>query len=168
MNYLCEFFEVNFNYNENGIKRNWKGLGESEIEQIFIVNQKLCLQKINFIKDIKLQVVNINGNDQIEGEVALMDSEQIRKLKQKLGERMNQQLENAYSVKYNRSSLDKIPLPFWIILFYFMHDNILNWIRNPLILFLLMVLCVLFGYLVATGKSYIIKEVFYLLVRLLK
>ena len=40
----------------------------------------------------------------------------------------------------------------WVVLAYFMHDNILEWIRNPFVLLLTVGLAGAVGYLVATGK----------------
>lgn len=40
----------------------------------------------------------------------------------------------------------------WVVLAYFMHDNILNWITNPWVLILTVVLAGGVGYLIASGQ----------------
>ena len=55
-------------------------------------------------------------------------------------------------VTQNRGGLQQVPYWLWIILAYFMHDNIIEWIRNPFVLFVLLTLSGAGGYLIATGK----------------
>ena len=45
-----------------------------------------------------------------------------------------------------------MPAWLWVILAYFMHDNVLDWIRNPFVLLLTVAVAGGVGYLVATGK----------------
>jgi hypothetical protein len=45
-----------------------------------------------------------------------------------------------------------VPAWLWVILAYFMHDNVLEWIRNPFVLLVTIALAGGVGYLVATGK----------------
>ena len=55
-------------------------------------------------------------------------------------------------ITQNKSGLSNTPYWVWGLMAYFMHDNILNWITNPIVLFLLLAIAGLFGYLFATGK----------------
>lgn len=45
-----------------------------------------------------------------------------------------------------------MPVWLWVILAYFMHDNVLDWIRNPFVLLLTVAAAGAVGYLIATGK----------------
>lgn len=52
----------------------------------------------------------------------------------------------------NRGGLSQVPVWLWVVLAYFMHDNVLDWIRNPFVLLVTLALAGAVGYLVATGK----------------
>ena len=49
---------------------------------------------------------------------------------------------------------------FWLILFYFMYDDVLNWFRSPFMLFLLVVVAGTLGYLQATGNLHYVKNAY--------
>ena len=54
----------------------------------------------------------------------------------------------------NRGGLNTVPPWLWVILAYFMHDNVLSWIQNPFVLLLVVAAAGCLGYLIATGRWY--------------
>lgn len=49
---------------------------------------------------------------------------------------------------------------FWVILFYFMYDDILRWLQSPFMLFLLVLVAGTFGYLHATNNLHYISNAY--------
>lgn len=46
----------------------------------------------------------------------------------------------------------------WGILAFFAYDNILEWMRHPIVMLLIMMIFVALGYMFATGKIYILMN----------
>lgn len=73
----------------------------------------------------------------------------------------NELLEEAFSKKYNRNSLQKVPKWMWGVVAFFAYDNVMDWMRHPLILFLMMAVFVACGYLFATGNLFILSNIYH-------
>lgn len=51
----------------------------------------------------------------------------------------------------------------WGVVAFFAYDNILEWMRHPLVMIFIMVLFVTLGYLFASGKFYIMTNLYHYL-----
>ena len=84
------------------------------------------------------------------------------KIKTKFESDINDVLEQAYNKKYNRNSLQKVPKWLWFVLAYFMHDNILEWLKSPIFFGLLIIFSVAVGYLYATDKIHYVTNMIWM------
>ena len=149
--YLLDNFKRLFELNSSGARRNWRALSDSEIEKLFKISNDKFQPTLRALDDaIKLDYDN---------DIVLSKEETLR-IKNKFSNQINDVLENAFNKKYNKNSLQRVPKWLWVVLAYFMHDNILEWMRNPFIFLILIFASVAGGYLIATGKLYLVKQLF--------
>lgn len=150
--YLLENFKKLFELNSSGARRNWRALSDSEIDALFKLSRDKFIPTLQFLED----TVKLDYDDDI-----VLSREETQRIKGKFSEHINDALENAFNKKYNRNSLQRVPKWLWLVLAYFMHDNILEWMRNPFIFMLLILGSVAAGYIVATGRVYLVKQLFF-------
>ena len=150
--YLLENFQKLFELNSSGARRNWRALSDNEIDSLFKMSRDKFLPTLKFLED----TVKLEYDDDI-----VLNKEEVLRIKGKFSNQINDVLENAFNKKYNRNSLQRVPKWLWLVLAYFMHDNILEWMRNPFIFMLLIIGSVAAGYIVATGRVYLVKQVFF-------
>lgn len=149
--YLLDNFKRLFELNSTGARRNWRSLSDSEIEKLFkISNDKFqpTLKALN-------NAIKLDYDDDV-----VLTKEETLRIKSKFSNQINDVLENAFNKKYNRNTLQRVPKWLWVVLAYFMHDNILSWMRNPLVFLILIVISVAVGFIFATGRFYIVKQLF--------
>lgn len=147
--YLLENFSKLFELNSSGARRNWRALSDGEIDKLFKLSRDKFLPTLKFLED----TAKLEYDDDI-----VLTKEETLRIKGKFSNQINDVLENAFNKKYNRNSLQRVPRWLWLVLAYFMHDNILDWMRNPIFFFLLILLSVAAGCVVATGKVHIVKQ----------
>ncbi len=147
--YQIEMFKRKFEL-KDGTRRNWKVMDDSEIEGLFKESKNF------FLKNLKVLDKAIILNFDLE---IILPLEECIKLKNSFVDDINDILESAFNKKYNRNSLQRVPKWLWLVLAYFMHDNIIEWMRNPLFFFLLILVSVTFGYLFATGRMHYVRWV---------
>ena len=147
--YLLSNFKNNFELNASGARRNWRALSDGEIEGLFKTSRNKLMQTIGFLDD----VIRLECDDEI-----VLSKEETIRIKNKFSNQINDVLEETFNKKYNRNSLQKVPKWLWLVLAYFMHDNVLEWMKHPILFFILILSCVGTGYLFATGNFHLITN----------
>lgn len=147
--YLLSNFKENFELNASGARRNWRALSDGEINNLFKTSRNKLMQTIGFLDD----VIRLEADDEI-----ILNREETIRIRQKFSSQINDVLEEAFNKKYNRNSLQRVPKWLWLVLAYFMHDNILEWMKHPILFFLLILSCVGVGYLFATGNFHLLTN----------
>ena len=147
--YLLENFIKLFELNSSGARRNWRALSDTEIDKLFKISREKFLPTLKFLEN--------SAKLEYDDDIVLSKEETLR-IKNKFSNQINDVLENAFNKKYNRNSLQRVPKWLWLILAYFMHDNILEWMRNPIFFVLLIIGSTATGYIVATGKVHLVKQ----------
>lgn len=147
--YLLENFKKFFELNSAGARRNWRALSDGEINKLFKISRDKFLPTLKFLED----TAKLEYDDDI-----VLSKEETLRIKEKFSNQINDVLENAFNKKYNRNSLQRVPKWLWLVLAYFMHDNILEWVRNPIFFMILILGSVTAGYIVATGKVYLVTQ----------
>ena len=147
--YLFENFKSRFDVNENGVRRNWRQIEDSEIDRLFQEARKSISTNLT-VFDSQL-VLGADGE-------TIIDIEESKRYKKKFESEINDFLESTYNKKYNRNSLQKVPWWLWVILAYFMHDNVIAWMKSPTVFLLIIISSVCIGYLYASNKlQYILQ-----------
>jgi len=149
--YLLDNFKRLFELNTSGARRNWRALSDGEIEKLFKISSDKFQPTLKALDD----AIRLDYDNDI-----VLTKEETMRIKSKFSNQINDVLENAFNKKYNRNSLQRVPKWLWIVLAYFMHDNILEWMRNPFIFLLIIITSVAGGFIVATGRLYIVKQLF--------
>ena len=152
--YMLEDFKKKFEVNSAGVRRNWKILDDSQIEIYFQTARKTFVPTLDRLENPL--VLEYDGDTVVNRQESL-------KIKNKFESDVNDVLEQAYNKKYNRNSLQRVPKWLWFVLAYFMHDNILEWVKSPIFFGLLIILSVALGYLYATEKMYLITNAIWML-----
>ena len=142
--YMLQKFREKFNKNPSGSNRNWRIYDDEAINKFFEIATKdfaptfKCLDEA-LIFDLDNEII--------------FNYEETNLISTNFKKQINDILEEAFNKKYNRNSLQRVPKWFWIILAYFAYDNVLEWFRHPILFFLLIVISIGAGYIVATGKT---------------
>lgn len=141
--YLMENFKAKFETGANGQPRMWRHLSDNEITELFKKS------KADFAPTLKLfeKPVLLTFDNEI-----VMTIDDALKLKKRFEAETNNVLEEVFNKKYNRNTLQRIPKWMWFVLAYFMHDNVLEWMRNPLLFFFIVFVVSTAGYLYFTNK----------------
>ena len=151
--YMLEDFKNQFETNSTGTRRNWRVLEDAQIETLFQTAKKRFQETTAFLEE---PLVFDYDADIVVGK------QDCVRIKTKFESDINDVLEQAFNKKYNRNSLQRVPKWLWVILAYFMHDNILEWMKSPLIFGLLIVFSVAIGYLYATERMHYVTNVFWM------
>ena len=148
LKYLFEKFTKSLEVGETGMRRNWRIMEDKEIENIY------HNAKQNILKGLK--ILDQPMTLEIDGWVFLT-GEEAASIKTKFSNKCDDSLEQTYNKKYNRNSLQRVPIWMWILLAYFMHDHVLSWLRSPIIFLLIVLLSTGIGYLYATERLFYIS-----------
>jgi hypothetical protein len=141
--YLMENFKAKFETGANGQPRMWRHLSDNEITELF------KKAKAEFVPTLKLfdKPVLLTFDNEI-----VMSIDEALRMKKRFEVETNNVLEEVFNKKYNRNAFQKIPKWMWFVLAYFMHDNVLEWMRNPILFFFIVFVASLGGYLYFTNK----------------
>lgn len=141
--YLLERFKATFEIGANGQPRLWRHLSDNEITELFKKS------KAEFAPTLKLfeKAVLLSFDNEI-----VMTIDDALKLRKRFEAETNGVLEEVFNKKYNRNAFQKVPKWMWLVLAYFMHDNVLEWMRNPLLFFFILAVAASAGYLYFTNK----------------
>lgn len=141
--YLIENFKRKFEIGTNGQVHMWRHLSDEEINELFKTS------KTDFAELLKVfdKPILVNFDNEI-----ILTIDDCHKIKKKFEAQLNDILEEVFNKKYNRNSLQKVPKWMWFVLAYFMHDNVLDWMRNPFFFLLMLSLVTTAGYLYFTNK----------------
>lgn len=120
---MSEAFQYMFQTSSTGKPRNWKNLEEAEIEEIFMQNKSKFQPNLNFLAS----TIVFKLDDDV-----LFSKEEVLGLREQFLSNCHTLLQEAYNVKFDRNVLQRVPVYLWAVLAYFMHDNVLAWLRNPL------------------------------------
>lgn len=123
--------------------KNWKTLSDEDIKKHFLdwskkYREQLAQLKENLIVQVSKQ--------------PFLSLEDIERFKQEFLQKSNQQLEKAIDKKYTKNTLQQVPKWVWLLMLFFAHDKILSWLWHPFFMFVLILSCVVFGYLAATNQ----------------
>jgi hypothetical protein len=147
--YLIENFKRSFELNPTGQVHMWRHLQDSEINDLF---KKSKLEFAPILKTFDKPVL-LNFDNEI-----VLNIDDCQKLKKRFETDTNNILEEVFNKKYNRNSLQKVPKWLWFVLAYFMHDNVLEWMRNPLFFVFITAILSTVGYIYFTNKmDYIVN-----------
>lgn len=141
--YLIENFRTRFEIGANGQPHMWRHLTDGEINELF------KKAKAEFAGALKLldKPLMLDFDNEI-----VMTIDETLKLKKRFETETQGVLEEAFNKKYNRNAFQKIPKWMWFVLAYFMHDNVLEWMRNPVLFFFIVFFASGAGYLYFTNK----------------
>jgi hypothetical protein len=151
--YMLEEFKSRFELSSTGTRRNWRVLEDSQIDVLFQTAKKQFAEALTLLEDSLVL--------ECDGEIVVGKQDCLR-IKAKFESDINDVLEQAYNKKYNRNSLQKVPKWLWFVLAYFMHDNILEWLKSPIFFGLLIILSVAIGYLYATDNIHYVTNTFWM------
>jgi hypothetical protein len=152
--YMLEEFKSKFELSSTGTRRNWRVLEDSQIDVLFQTAKKQFSETLTLLEESLVL--------ECDAEV-VVGKQDCAKIKTKFESDINDVLEQAYNKKYNRNSLQRVPKWLWIILAYFMHDNILEWMKSPIVFGLLIVTSVAIGYLYATDKIHYVTNAIWMI-----
>lgn len=141
--YLIENFRNKFEIAPNGQTHMWRHLQDNEITELY------KKAKGEFAGTVKLfeKPMLLNLNNEI-----VLSIDETMKLRKRFEAETNNILEEVFNKKYNKNSFQKVPKWMWFILAYFMHDNVLEWMRNPIMFFFLVFVGSATGYIYFTNK----------------
>ncbi|EAR99602.2 ROOT HAIR defective 3 GTP-binding protein (macronuclear) [Tetrahymena thermophila SB210] len=187
--YLLKRFKRTFLKDEKGLTRKWKELEEPVIQQLFLDSRKSIediLQEFTRFKvsppqshQFSARMSNmfsseIVGRAQMNDEVrqakqsldfssedfsVLLDTSQINKIKQQFIDESEEEY-NQVLRQRNTSFNTNVPKWMWVVLVFFMYDDVLRWMANPLLLYPIILLGSFIGLCVATGYQSIPKVLF--------
>lgn len=152
--YMLEEFKTKFELSSTGTRRNWRVLEDSQIDVLFQTAKKQFAETLTLLDEALIL--------ECDSEIVL-GKQDCARIKTNFESAINDVLEQAYNKKYNRNSLQRVPKWLWIILAYFMHDNILEWMKSPIFFGLLVITSVAVGYLFATDKIHYVTNAFWML-----
>lgn len=173
--FLIEMFKDRFENDDQKVRKNWKNISDEAIESEFKLLKTKFEPKLIVIKNFTLPNIddnkyNLSSNTKDKNDTTylldkgeLLSSDDFNKINDSFNEGINAVLESVYNKKYNRGTFDRIPKWFWAIFIYAVHDNILEWIKSPVILFILIVISITIGYLSANNKLYLVFDIFNLI-----
>lgn len=141
--YLMENFKAKFENGPNGQTRMWRHLSDNEITELF---KKSKAEFSGSLKQFEKPILLSFDNE------IIMSIDEAMKVKKRFEVETNNVLEEVFNKKYNRNAFQKIPKWMWFVLAYFMHDNVLEWMKNPIMFFFLVFVASLGGYLYFTNK----------------
>lgn len=140
---LLESFKSKFEKTESGITKNWRALSDGEIEQ---THQEAFKRFERSLKPLETDLVLAWDS------TVLLSAEELLPIKVELERQILAQKEAAFNVKYNRNSIQTVPGWLWAILLFFMHDNVLEWLRSPTLVIFFLLIAGVGLYLVWNGQ----------------
>ena len=143
IDYMIEKFKRRFLYDENEQPRLWRHLSDEQIRELFRQARDLIAPSLQFME--KSLIMNFNNE-------IIFSVEDCLKWKGQFQDTSDASLQNVLDIKYGRNSLQQVPWWMWFVLAYFMHDNVLEWLRNPFFFLILFLLVGTAGYLYFTNK----------------
>jgi hypothetical protein len=152
--YMLEDFKNKFEINSTGTRRNWRVLEDSQIDIVFQTSKKQFVETLALLENAL--VIDYDSD-------IIVNKQDCIKIKTKFESDINDILEQAFNKKYNRNSLQKVPKWLWFVLAYFMHDNILEWLKSPIFFGILIIFSVAVGYLYATDKIHYVTNTFWMI-----
>lgn len=161
-NKVLQKFKSIFEKND-GIPINWKSLQPKEIENRY-TDAKKNVAAIFY----NLKIIDIpKRHDTTFEKKQVMKSSSWENIYTKLTDDMEYEFKEAIR-KHNTSDISTIPRWFWIMLAYFMFDDVLRWINNPLILYPMAVLGGIIALMFIMGMGGELSTVFKSLFSILK
>ncbi|CAD8095939.1 unnamed protein product [Paramecium sonneborni] len=177
---LFQQFKSQFVRASDGQPRNWQKLTEEEIfhiytearDKVFSLLELLRIRKIKFIRQQftmkqKAKTLIIPSGQKIQYQIASdTDSDDIvlnevfyTQVKMQLAEDIDVQYQDAIQ-KHKQDFLQNIPKPFWFLLLFFMYDDVLRWMGNPLFLYPILIILCFVGFCIAIGLHSLPKLAF--------
>lgn len=141
--YLMENFKGKFELGATGQPRMWRHLSDNEITDLF--NKA----KAEFAPHLRVfeKPLLLSFDNEI-----IMSIDEALKLRKRFEVETNNVLEEVFNKKYNRNAFQRIPKWMWLVLAYFMHDNVLEWMKNPFLFMFIVFVASAAGYLYFTNK----------------
>lgn len=143
LEYLLENFKTKFETSPNGQTHMWRHLSDTDITELF---KKAKSAFSDVVKTLEKPVL-LNFDNEI-----ILPIDETAKLRKRFEFETNKVLEEAFNKKYDKNAFQKIPRWMWLILAYFMHDNILEWMKNPIWFMFVIMVASATGYLYFTNK----------------
>ncbi|CAD8066532.1 unnamed protein product [Paramecium primaurelia] len=177
---LFQQFKAQFVRASDGQPRNWQKLTEEEIfhfytdarDKVFSLLDLLRIRKIKFIKQSanlkqKAKTLIITSSQKVQYEMSSdADSDDVvlndvfyTQVKMQLAEDIDVQYQDAIQ-KHKQDFLQNIPKPFWFLLLFFMYDDVLRWMGNPLLLYPILIILCFIGFCIAIGLHSLPKLAF--------
>ncbi|CAD8195042.1 unnamed protein product [Paramecium octaurelia] len=177
---LFQQFKAQFVRAADGQPRNWQKLTEEEIfhiytearDKVFSLLDLLRIRKIKFQKQLlalkqKAKTLIVTANQKVQYQISSdADSDDIvlndvfyTQVKMQLAEDIDVQYQDAIQ-KHKQDFLQNIPKPFWFLLLFFMYDDVLRWMGNPLFLYPILIILCFVGFCIAIGLHSLPKLAF--------
>ncbi|CAD8096292.1 unnamed protein product [Paramecium sonneborni] len=177
---LFQQFKAQFVRAADGQPRNWQKLTEEEIfhfysesrDKVLSLLEILRIRKVKFIKQQvaikqKAKTQLITSGPKIQYQISSdTDSDDIvlnevfyTQIKMQLSEDIDVQYQDAIQ-KHKQDFLQNIPKPFWFLLLFFMYDDVLRWMGNPLFLYPILIILCFIGFCIAIGLHSLPKLAF--------
>ncbi|CAK89528.1 unnamed protein product (macronuclear) [Paramecium tetraurelia] len=177
---LFQQFKAQFVRAPDGQPRNWQKLTEEEIfhcytdarDKVFQLLDSLRIRKIKFIRQQvvlkkKAQTLIISSSQKVQYQISSdADSDDVvlndvfyTQVKMQLAEDIDVQYQDAIQ-KHKQDFLQNIPKPFWFLLLFFMYDDVLRWMGNPLFLYPILIILCFVGFCIAIGLHSLPKLAF--------
>jgi hypothetical protein len=152
-NFILKKFKTLFHRGENGLPINWKSVKPEDIDKIFVEKQKEADDIFKAIKNFETR----GGNLDLEHDAIITDH-QLENFGQKINEDLRGELEEARR-KHNSSEMANIPKWLWIVLVFFMYDDVLRWLATPILFYPLMLILGLVAVCFTIGHGDVPKAV---------
>jgi len=159
--FLLKKFRNAFSRNENGIPINWKLLSEKQIEERYLQCREQTLELLKMLRVFELKAQNLTEST-IRGsglEEELLTQKEFQNIKARLEDDMELECKDAIR-KHNASDAGSIPKWLWVVLIYFMYDDILRWLSNPFLRYPLLMIVSMVIMLFTIGYGHLPKALF--------
>ncbi|CAK59029.1 unnamed protein product (macronuclear) [Paramecium tetraurelia] len=180
---LFQQFKAQFVRTEDGQPRNWQKTTEEEIfhiytearDKVFSFLDILRIRKVKFIRIQqtmkKIAKTHLAPFTPLKEKISYQisadtDSDDVvlnevfyTQVKMQLAEDIDVQYQDAIQ-KHKQDFLQNIPKPFWFLLLFFMYDDVLRWMGNPLFLYPILIILCFIGFCIAIGLHSLPKLAF--------
>jgi len=128
-NYILKKFKTIFNRGDNGLPINWKQMTPEIIEKRFLEKSKQTQEILIAVKLFDTK----RGNLDLDRD-AITTDKALENCASKVTEDLRAEYEDAIR-KHRASEMANVPKWLWIVLVYFMYDDVLQMLKSPLLFY---------------------------------
>jgi len=128
--YILKKFKNVFQRGENGLPINWKSLKVEDIDKRYVESKKVVMEIVSAIKTFETGKGNYLDLDR----EAIISEKALENSLNKIVEDFKGEYEEAIR-KNKASELSNIPKWLWVVLVYFMYDDIWDMIKSPILFY---------------------------------